>query len=449
MKLKPIKILARVALIVTLVIVLLRFIFSGFKTSVLLDFEGMLINFVYAFVLTVVNFGFFFWLEKKLDWSTQGKLRFIVGVFGSVLLTTFAFGVCRAFHLVLIRDRYNFTEFLAEESISNYFFPLLLSAIVSLFFHAFYFYKEIQENKVTEQKIIAGTASAKFDALKNQLDPHFLFNSLNVLSALIDENPAAAQKFTASLSKVYRYVLEQKNKELVTLEEELRFAETYLSLLKTRFENSIQCVLPENLKNPEAKIVPLSLQLLLENAVKHNIVSTEKPLVIAIIEDDDELIIKNKLQKKSVIQKGVGVGLQNIQQRYELLTSRKVLINSNKKSFEIKLPLLTKKVGAIDKRLINQSKLDTMNKYSIAQNRVKEEKDFYSNLTAYVIIIPFLFFVNYMSNGLDFLWFLFPAFGWGFGVAYHYVDTFDKNPFFSKKWEERKIKEFMNNDKNN
>ncbi|MDR6300845.1 2TM domain-containing protein [Mesonia maritima] len=447
MSFKPIIILTRVALIVTLIIVVLRFVFSGFKTSILLDFEGMFINFMYAFVLTVVNFLYFFLLEKKLDWSTQGRLRFIVGVAGSILLTTLAFGLCRFFHVVIVKEKYNFSEFLAQESISTYFFPLLLSTIVSLFFHAFYFYKEIQDNKVTEQKIIAGTASAKFDALKNQLDPHFLFNSLNVLSALIDENPNAAQKFTASLSKVYRYVLEQKNKELVSLEEELRFAEVYLSLLKTRFENSIQCVLPKKLNNPEAKIVPLSLQLLLENAVKHNVVSVENPLRIEILEENDVLIIKNNLQKKSVIQKGVGVGLKNIQQRYELLTSRKVSINSTKKSFEIQLPLLTKIVGVVDKKEINQSKLDRMNKYSIAQNRVKEEKEFYNNLTAYVIVIPFLFFVNYMSNGLDFLWFLFPAFGWGFGVAYHYMETFDKNPFFSKKWEERKIKEFLNNDK--
>jgi len=445
---KSVKILTRVALIVTLLIVVLRFVFSGFKTSVLIDFEGMLINFVYAFVLTLVNSFFFYWLEKKLDWSTQGKLRFVVGVFGATILTTLAFGVCRILHLVVIKEKYSLSAFLEQEQISFYFFPLLFSAIVSLFFHAFYFYKEIQEHKVTEQKIIAGTASAKFDALKNQLDPHFLFNSLNVLTALIEENPEAAQNFTTSLSKVYRYVLEQKNKELVSLDEELRFAKTYLSLLKTRFEDSIQCSLPTNLKNSEAKIVPLSLQLVLENAVKHNVVSVENPLIIEITEQDGFLVIKNNLQKKAVIQKGAGVGLQNIKQRYQLLTRRTLQIEQSKTSFEISLPLLTKKVDVIDKRILNQQKQQPMNKYAIAQDRVKAEKEFYSNLTAYVIIIPFLFFVNYMSNGLDFLWFLFPMIGWGIGVLFHYMDAFEKNPLFSKRWEERKIKEFLNNDKN-
>src|SRR5690606_34737643 len=98
-------------------------------------------------------------------------------------------------------------------------------------------------------------------------DPHFLFNSLNVLTSLIDENPEQAQKFTTSLSKVYRYVLEQKNKELVSVEEELEFAKTFIGLLKMRFENGIHFEIPETTSNPEAKIIPLSLQLLLENAV--------------------------------------------------------------------------------------------------------------------------------------------------------------------------------------
>src|SRR5690606_17573701 len=121
--------------------------------------------------------------------------------------------------------------------------------------------KAYQEQKVREQKIIAGNASAKFESLKNQIDPHFLFNSLNVLSSLIEENPAQAQKFTTALSKVYRYVLEQKDKELVPVSEELSFAKTYMSLLRMRFENSVIFHLPDAIPDPDAKVVPLALQL--------------------------------------------------------------------------------------------------------------------------------------------------------------------------------------------
>lgn len=151
-------------------------------------------------------------------------------------------------HVVLIKQSISFAEFFQSETPNRYLLPFLLAVIVSLFLHAAYFYKAIQESKVTEQKLIAGTASAKFDALKNQLDPHFLFNSLNVLTSLIEENPIAAQDFTTSLSKVYRYVLEQKNKELVSVEEELQFAKRYIGLLEMRFEDSIQFQIPEIFK---------------------------------------------------------------------------------------------------------------------------------------------------------------------------------------------------------
>src|SRR5690606_37572095 len=117
-------------------------------------------------------------------------------------------------------------SFIATEDLSYYGVALVVAIGASVVFHTIYFYRTWQENRIKEQKIIAGTASAKFDALKNQLDPHFLFNSLNVLTSLIEEDPEQAQRFTTSLSKVYRYVLEQKDKDLVTVDEELQFAKT-------------------------------------------------------------------------------------------------------------------------------------------------------------------------------------------------------------------------------
>src|SRR5690606_37534350 len=109
-------------------------------------------------------------------------------------------------------------QFLKTEKASNYLVAMIITIIVTLAIHLIYFYKAYQESKLKEQKIIAGNASAKFESLKNQLDPHFLFNSLNVLSSLIEENPENAQKFTTSLSKIYRYVLEQRDKELVSVD---------------------------------------------------------------------------------------------------------------------------------------------------------------------------------------------------------------------------------------
>ena len=173
MKTKHFRILLRISLAVTALIVLLEFVFNGFDTA-FFYWKKILIQFSYSFLITLFNFVYFVWLERKYDWQTESKKRFAIGVIGSTFVTLIAFGLCRVIHLVIIEQSKTIPEFLEQETISTYFFPFLLSLIVSLFLHAFYFYKSIQENKVTEQKLIAGTASAKFDALKNQLDPHFL-----------------------------------------------------------------------------------------------------------------------------------------------------------------------------------------------------------------------------------------------------------------------------------
>jgi hypothetical protein len=299
----------------------------------------------------------------------------------------------------------------------------------------FYFFKIKNENKVKEQKIIAGTASAKYESLKNQIDPHFLFNSLNVLSSLIEENPENAQRFTTSLSKVYRYVLEQKDKDLVSVEEELSFAKTYMNLLKMRFENSLTYEIPTEQLNPEAKVVPLSLQLLLENTVKHNVVSEQKPLHIRIYIENDYLVIENNFQKKEVLQDWQGVGLQNIINRYAIISKRKVQIEQNKNIFKVKVPILTKQISIME----TQSIYSENNAYYDAKQKVEELKAFYGSLLSYCFVIPFLIFMNLKFTG-GFQWFWFPAFGWGFGLVMQGLKVYG----FSSNWEKRKIQEFMN-----
>lgn len=316
--------------------------------------------------------------------------------------------------------------------------------LVASLFVSYWIYKVIlliikkQERKVQEQKIIAGTASAKFETLKNQIDPHFLFNSLNVLSSLIEENPENAQRFTTSLSKVYRYVLEQKDKDLVPIEEELAFAKTYMNLLQMRFENSLTYeVLIENVDS-EAKVVPLSLQLLLENAVKHNIISEQKPLHIKIYIENDVLVIQNNFQKKAVLQDGQGVGIQNIVSRYDIITDRKVAIEQNENTFTVKLPMLTKQTT-----IMENSNYDAENAYYKAKRQVDELRKFYTSLISYCIVIPFLIFIN-LSYSSQFQWFWFPAFGWGFGLTVKGLQTFG----YGTNWEERKIEQILNKEEN-
>ncbi len=397
---------------------------------------------LYAIVLTFVNGYYFDYLNHQVKWGKYKNYRLITGVVGGIVLTMTAVFVLRVFTEIIIEGE-NWNEFLATETKTFYLISLLITFIFTLFFHALYFYRELHKNRVKEQKVIAGTATAKFDALKNQLDPHFLFNSLNVLSSLIDENPENAQLFTADLSKIYRYVLEQKDKELVTVNEELQFARTYVGLLKMRFEDSIIFEIPEKASNPEARVVPLSLQLLLENAVKHNTVTPNKPLKINIYEEDGNLVIANNLQEKTVLKKGSGVGLQNIKQRYALLTYKQPAIEKNKQEFKVKIPMLTKQVSNSDQTRFASYMEDK--RYENAKKHVNALKGFYSNVLSYIIIIPLLAWLNYKTT--DFPWIIFPIAGWGLGIVLHGMEVYGYNPVLGKNWEKRKIKEFMEKDK--
>lgn len=391
---------------------------------------------LYSVCLYMANAVLFVLLDRFFADNRFSFKRLLIGFISSFLTSIFIIFLLRIFEEVVI-NKSTLQDFLANEHAGNYVVATIVTFIITLIVHLGYFYRSYQENRVKQQKIIAGTASAKFESLKNQIDPHFLFNSLNVLSSLIEENPENAQKFTASLSKIYRYVLEQRDKELVSIEEELAFAKTYMNLLKMRFENSIFYELPEKVNNPEAKVVPLSLQLLLENTVKHNVVSEKKPLHIRIFERDNCLIVQNDYQKKEVLKDRQGVGLQNIISRYAILTDRKVSITQNEKEFTVALPLLTKQVGIMEATFNHNDD----SAYYNAKKRVEAIRGFYGSLISYCVVIPFLIFINLQFSS-KFQWFWFPTLGWGMGLIMHGFGIFG----YGSRWEERKMREILNKD---
>jgi hypothetical protein len=388
---------------------------------------------LYSLSLYFANATIFIYLDKVFKSDRFIPKRIVIGFIASFLVSIVVIFLLRIFEDVLVEGS-SFSAFLNNEEMSNYLVAIIVTFFVTLAFHAFYFYKAYTENKVKEQKVIAGTASAQFESLKNQIDPHFLFNSLNVLSSLIEENPENAQKFTTSLSKIYRYVLEQKDKELVSVEEELAFAKTYMNLLKMRFENSITFDLPSDYNNPEAKVVPLSLQLLLENTIKHNVVSEQRPLHIKIYIENNYLIVENNLQKKAILQERKGVGLQNIVNRYGLISERKVLVEETQIEFKVKIPILTKQIAIMETKNIYSENMAFIR----AKERVEKLKGFYGNLISYCCVIPLLIFINIQSGG--FQWFWLPVLGWGMGVSFHAFETFG----YGKSWEEKKIQEILN-----
>lgn len=419
------------------VIILIQFV-NGDHISFNENFKAtFLYTILYTVSLHFANTFLFIKLDALFKEDRFSRKRILIGFVSSFFVSIFVIFLLRVFENVVVGGN-SLQQFLENEKASNYLVASVFTFVVLLIVHFVYLYKWYQENKLKEQKIIAGTASAKFESLKNQIDPHFLFNSLNVLSSLIEENPDNAQKFTTSLSKIYRYVLEQKDKDLVTVQEELNFAKTYMNLLKMRFENSISYEIPQDFDNEEAKVVPLSLQLLLENTIKHNIVSEQKPLHIKIFIKDNFLVVENILQKKNVLQDRKGVGLQNIVSRYAILTNRRIKIEETAEKFEVYLPILTKQVTFME-----TPKLSENSEFNRAKKRVQALKGFYGNLTSYCIIIPALIFIN-LTFSPKYHWFWFSLVGWGIGLSIHAFTVFG----YGNNWEERKIQELLNKEKN-
>jgi two-component system LytT family sensor kinase len=435
------KYILKIAAILALAIfVIERLLFKGgFNLPLNELFTIISIHFMYAFVLTALNGYFFYFLDSKFDWKENTKKRLIIGAAGSVILTMIGLALLRFITLVVILGK-PIERFTNDENAASYYtFGLVITLIVSLVFHTIYFYKALTEKKVKEQQIVAKTETAKYESLKSQIDPHFLFNSLNVLTSLIGENPKLAEKFTTKLSKVYRYVLEQKNKDLIELDEELHFAKTYMELLTMRFENAVTFEIPEKASDSDYKILPLSLQLLLENTIKHNVVSEENPLKVTIREENGYLVVSNNFNPKTIMENGTKIGLKNIIDRYHLITLKKVVVEKTAENFIVKLPLLTQKTKTMKTETIES------NKYLRAVERVHDIKEFYGSLISYCIVIPFLIFINFKYVP-HFHWFWFPMFGWGIGLIFHGFKAFSYNPILGKDWEERKIKEYMDNE---
>ncbi|PCH75647.1 MAG: histidine kinase [Flavobacteriaceae bacterium] len=392
---------------------------------------------MYSFVIGFSNMGLFAYLNRKRGEEELTKKRLLLNFVYSIVLTLICLLLLNFVTSVLIFEN-SLDTFVKRQRPEYYVFGMIISVIIILAFHLLYFYKELNERKVKEHQIVAKTETAKYESLKSQIDPHFLFNSLNVLTALIGENPAQAEKFTTKLSKVYRYVLEQKNKDLISLEEELSFARVYMDLLKMRFEDAVVFSIPDKVSDPALKIMPLSLQLLLENAVKHNSASEQTPLNVTIEEKEGYLIVSNNYNPKSSIEKGTKVGLKNIIDRYNLITQKQVKVLKSNAQFIVELPLLTKKSKKMKIVETNNQK------YIKAVERVKEIKKFYSGLLSYVVVIPCLVFIYYRYTPHTIQWFWFAAFGWGIGLVFQWFKAFSYHPLLGGDWEAKKIREFMN-----
>ncbi|WP_242929075.1 sensor histidine kinase [Pontibacter vulgaris] len=220
----------------------------------------------------------------------------------------------------------------------------VISSVAALFFYYFVErernLKQLQEEHLRAEQLQKENFRAQLEALKNQVNPHFLFNSLNVLNSLIYVDPDKAATFLSQLAEVYRALLDSGDKPLVPLEKEMELADAYIYLMQTRFGENVQfevVIPPECL---HLQLPPTSLQMLLENAIKHNGSTSNKPLHISVYVKDNKLVVENNLQPRFEEVASTKVGLQNISSRYKYFTDEKVEVEQNEQSFMVALPLL-------------------------------------------------------------------------------------------------------------
>lgn len=208
------------------------------------------------------------------------------------------------------------------------------------YYESSYYFGQLQEALLEAEQLKKEQVQSQLEMLKSQVNPHFLFNSLNTLASLIPEEPDLAVDFVRKLSKVYRYILEIRDFHTVPLQKELSALKAYHFLLQIRFGESlnVKIDIPDRYLNEH--ILPLSLQMLIENAVKHNILSVHKPLWIEVFISNDRVIVRNNLQRKNQQTDSTGLGLLNIQNRYQLLGNQPVDIIVTTQSFSVSLPLL-------------------------------------------------------------------------------------------------------------
>ena len=276
-------------------------------------------------------------LDKRLPWLEYGNKRFYWQLSLGVLLSLIIINVSYlAFKLILTKDPPDTTQMTSMNAMGI----LILLPTISINF-GIQFLKNWKNAQLASEQFQKESIKAELETLKNHLDPHFLFNNLNILSSLISKDQKQSQSYLEKFAEVYRIILQSSSEELVELKQELDFIGAYMYLLEIRFEDTIQLELDIKSENHQYYLPPLTLQMLIENAIKHNTISEIRPLKIRIECRDRYLVIKNNLQEKKVeLRHSSKTGLKNIERRYSYFTKQPVEVYKNEESFIVKVPLI-------------------------------------------------------------------------------------------------------------
>ncbi len=313
-------------------------VYTDGLSGTLKDFlQSMIWGFVISITQWLGHSYFHNRLDKKYSWQDQLIKRAIFNSLAIVLYAVFAYLIVSILILRIVYGGYpdNPLQWALKSSSQAVFISFAVSVIIV----TIEFFRRWKSSLLEAEKFKAEMLRYKYESLQNQINPHFLFNSFNVLSDLVYEDQKKAVNFIKQMSQLFRYVLDSRDRELVSLVEELDFTSSFAFLLQTRFEEKLTISIDANPGEGDM-VVPMTMQLLIENCVKHNEISTSKPLIIKVSRNDDYIKVVNNLQFKQAGTDSKETGLSNIIQQYSYFTDKKIVIDKSEHYFSVEVPVL-------------------------------------------------------------------------------------------------------------
>jgi len=339
--------LSRILILYTFSTIFKSFDLSFIHGLHILDFRGQMFSLFY------VIFGLIAWegatwlahaVEKRTtNKHTSGKLVFLCGallLYG--VLVSYLFGLFYSLVDILLFHRYEAWESFRRFSYDLNFGAFMFYLLILTFNGIIFYYSGWKEYQLQTERLMRENIQAQYDALRNQIDPHFFFNSLSVLTNLVYKSPDLAADYITQLAKTYRYILDKKFENLVPVQTELDFLDAYLFLIRIRHQQSIQFHTDISEKaRTKGMIPPVTLQMLIENAIKHNRFSIQDPLTIHLKSEGNFLVVSNHIRPRAHPEVSSGIGLENIRKRYELISNSNIEISQTENQFIVKLPIIT------------------------------------------------------------------------------------------------------------
>lgn len=300
-------------------------------------------DFIASIVITIFvwegNLWIDNWMNTKYPWVHKTKQR----ILAQLPIALFYSSTTLYLHMLLFNTFVCGLDAKHESlMLSCFLLGLMITVVILSFEIGGQLLKGWKASLIEVEKYKTESAQAQLQNLKDQINPHFLFNNLSVLSSLVYQNQDKAVEYIGQLSKVYRYLLDNRTNELVRLKDEFKFIDSYIYLIQIRFDNSIHFTVQLDDKYLSYMIPPMSVQMLIENAIKHNEISMEFPLSISISTHDNQLEVKNNFKPRTQVEPSSKSGLQNIRARYRYFTDRPMEVIQNEKEFIVRIPLLSK-----------------------------------------------------------------------------------------------------------